>query len=71
MKRSISIAFTALLAFFTASRTFAQREALPKDVNLDSGNRLSLLNPAQASERAKRTYDNAISNFAGVPPRGR
>ena len=70
MKRSLSITVTALLTLVAASRTFAQSDALPKDVNPDSGNRLSLLNPENASERAKRTYDNAINNFAGVPPKG-
>jgi 4-carboxymuconolactone decarboxylase len=29
-----------------------------------------LLHPENASERAKRTFDNAIANFAGVPPKG-
>jgi hypothetical protein len=70
MKRSITITATALLTLFTASRTFAQNDALPKDVNPDSGFRLPLVNPENASERARRTYDNAIANFAGVPPRG-
>ena len=70
MKRSLSIIVTALLTLCAVSRNVAQSNALPKDVNPDSGNRLSLLNPENASERAKRTYDNAINNFAGVPPRG-
>jgi 4-carboxymuconolactone decarboxylase len=69
MKR-ITITAIALLTLFSASRTFAQNDALPKDVNPDSGNRLPLLNPENASERAKRTFDNAIANFAGVPPKG-
>jgi 4-carboxymuconolactone decarboxylase len=70
MKRSITIAATALLTLFTASRAFAQNDALPRDVNPDSGFRLPLVNPENATERARRTYDNAIANFAGVPPRG-
>jgi 4-carboxymuconolactone decarboxylase len=70
MKRSLSIAVTALLTLCAVSRNLAQSTALPKDVNLDSGNRLSLLDPENASERAKRAYNNAINNFAGVPPRG-
>src|SRR5215831_8522115 len=70
MKRSLSIIVTALLTLCAVSRNVAQSNALPKDVNPDSGNRLSLLNPENASERAKRTYDNAIANFAGVPPKG-
>jgi len=70
MKRSLSIAVTALLTLCAVSRSLAQSTALPKDVNPDSGNRLSLLDPENASERAKRTYNNAINNFAGAPPRG-
>jgi 4-carboxymuconolactone decarboxylase len=70
MKRLIAIAATTLLALLTASRTFAQHDALPKDVNPESGFRLPLLNPDDVSERARRTYNNALANFAGVPPRG-
>jgi 4-carboxymuconolactone decarboxylase len=74
MKRSITMTATALLtllaASLTGSRTFAQNQALPGDVNPDSGFRLPLLNPENVSERARRTYDNAIANFAGAPPRG-
>ncbi len=70
MKRWPLIAATALLTLCAVKRNFAQSDPLPKDVNADSRNRLSLLNPENASERAKRTYDNAINNFAGVPPRG-
>lgn len=70
MQRSLSIIVTALLTLCAVSRNFAQSDALPKDVNPDSGNRLSLLNAEHASERAKRTYDNAMNNFAGVPPKG-
>jgi 4-carboxymuconolactone decarboxylase len=69
MKRSIATIAIALLTLF-ASRISAQTDALPKDVNPESGNRLPLLNPQNASERAKRTYDNALANFAGVPPKG-
>ena len=70
MKRSIAITAIAWLTLFAASPTFAQNDALPNDVNAGSRNRLPLLNPENASERAKRTYDNAIANFAGVPPKG-
>jgi 4-carboxymuconolactone decarboxylase len=70
MKRSITIMATALVTLLTASRIFAQNDALPKDVSPDSRNRLPLLNPEKASEQAKRTYDTAMANFAGVPPRG-
>jgi 4-carboxymuconolactone decarboxylase len=70
MKRSITIAAMALVTSFAASGAFSQNDAAPKDINPDSGNRLPLLNPQNASERAKRTYDNAIANFTGAPPRG-
>jgi 4-carboxymuconolactone decarboxylase len=70
MKRPLSIIVTALLTLCAVTRNLAQSDALPKDVNPDSGNRLSLMNPENASERAKRTYENAINNFAGTPPRG-
>jgi len=76
MKRSISsitIAATALLTvlgYVGASPTFAQNDALPKDVNPYSRNRLPLLNPETASARAKRMYDAGMANFAGVPPKG-
>ncbi|HYL35208.1 MAG TPA: hypothetical protein VEV17_04790 [Bryobacteraceae bacterium] len=64
------MAAAALLTFFSASRILAQNGALPKDVSPDSRNRLPLLKPENASERAKRTYDNAIANFAGAEPQG-
>lgn len=70
MKRSIATTAIALLTLVAPSQTFAQNATLPKDINPDSGNRLPLMNPENASERAKRTYDNAIGNFAGVPPKG-
>ncbi|MGH8140994.1 MAG: hypothetical protein ACREU2_00535 [Steroidobacteraceae bacterium] len=75
MKRSISpitVAATALLAvgLLGASPTFAQNQALPKDINPQSRNRLSLLDPATVSERAKRIYDRSMAGFAGVPPKG-
>jgi 4-carboxymuconolactone decarboxylase len=73
MKRSITIAATALLTLvglLGANRTFAQNDALPKDVNSDSRNRLPLLKPDNASEQARRIYDNGMANFAGAPPMG-
>lgn len=73
MKRSITIAATTLLALVSvlgASRTFAQDDALPKDVNPYSRNRLSLLKPDNASEQARRIYSIAMANFAGAPPIG-
>ncbi len=69
MKRSIILA-AAVITVFAASRAFAQNDALPSDVSLDSRNRLPLLKPENAPERAKRTYDNAMANFAGAQPKG-
>jgi 4-carboxymuconolactone decarboxylase len=69
MKRFIILA-AAVITVFAASRAFAQNDALPSDVSLDSRNRLPLLKPENAPERAKRTYDNAMANFAGAQPKG-
>ena len=69
MKRFIILAAAAIMVI-AASRAFAQNDALPSDVSPDSRNRLPLLRPENAPERAKRTYDNAMSNFAGAPPKG-
>ena len=69
MKRFIILA-AAVTTVFAASRAFGQSDALPNDVSRDSRNRLPLLRPEAAPERAKRTYDNAMANFAGVPPQG-
>jgi len=69
MKRFIILA-AAVITVFAASRAFAQDDALPSDVSLDSRNRLPLLKPENAPERAKQTYDNALANFAGAPPKG-
>lgn len=69
MKRLIILA-AAITTIFAVSRVFAQDGALPSDVSPDSRNRLPLLRPENAPERAKRTYDNAMGNFAGFPPKG-
>jgi len=69
MKRFIILA-AAVITVFAASRAFAQNDALPSDVSLDSRNRLPLLKPENAPERAKQTYDNAMANFAGARPKG-
>jgi 4-carboxymuconolactone decarboxylase len=69
MKRFIILA-AAVITVLAASRAFAQNNALPSDVSPDSRNRLPLLKPENAPERAKRTYDNAMANFAGAPPKG-
>jgi 4-carboxymuconolactone decarboxylase len=60
----------AIITVFPASQAFAQNNPLPSDVSPDSRNRLPLLKPENAPERAKRTYDNAMANFAGAQPRG-
>jgi len=69
MKRFVILA-AAAITMFAAGRAFAQDDALPGDVSPDSRNRLPLLKPENAPERAKRTYDNAMANFAGAPPKG-
>ncbi len=69
MKRFLILA-AAVTTVLAASQAFAQNDALPGDVSPDSRNRLPLLRPENAPERAKRTYDNAMANFAGVPPKG-
>jgi hypothetical protein len=70
MKRSVTVAAAALLTLSAASPMFAQDTPLPADVSPDSRNRLPLFKLENAGERAKRTYENAIANFAGVEPRG-
>ena len=69
MKRFL-ILTAAAVTVFAASRAFAQNDALPSDVSPDSRNRLPLLKPENAPERAKQTYDNAMANFAGARPKG-
>jgi 4-carboxymuconolactone decarboxylase len=69
MKRFI-ILVAAVITFLAASRAFAQNDALPSDVSPDSRNRLPLLKPENAPERAKQTYDAAMANFAGAQPKG-
>ena len=69
MKRFIILA-AAVITVFAASRAFAQSDTLPGDVSPDSRNRLPLLKPDNAPERAKQTYDNAMANFAGAQPKG-
>lgn len=75
MKRSmrfIELAAALVLAvpgLLGAGPSFAQ-DALPKDVNPSTRNRLPLLNPENASARAKQIYDRGMANFAGAPPKG-
>jgi len=59
-----------VIAVFAVNRALAQNGALPSDVFPDSRNRLTLLEPENAPERARRTYDNAMANFAGAQPKG-
>ena len=70
MKRFSTAAAMFLLTLSTAARISAQEGALPKDIFPDSRNRLPLLKPENVSERLKRTYDNAVANFAGAEARG-
>jgi 4-carboxymuconolactone decarboxylase len=69
MKRFVILG-AAVITVFGATRAFAQNNALPGDVSPESRNRLPLLKPENAPERAKRTYDSAMANFAGAQPRG-
>ena len=70
MKPSFSVAAIVLLTVSTLVRSSAQEGALPRDVSPDSRNRLPLIKPESVTERAKRTYDNAVANFAGAEARG-
>ncbi|HTT05442.1 MAG TPA: hypothetical protein VMF64_09140 [Steroidobacteraceae bacterium] len=76
MKRSnssVTLAATGLLTalgLLGASASFAQQDALPKDVNPQTRNRLSLLNPDDAGARAKQIYDRGMASFAGAAPKG-
>ncbi len=76
MKRSISsitsaaAVLLAVLGVVGASPAFAQNDALPKDVNPQSRNRLPPLNPEDASARARQIDERSMANFAGVPPKG-
>lgn len=76
MKRSIGSITIAATVLFTvlgmlgASPTLALNDALPRDVNPQSRNRLPALNPADAGARAQKIYDRSMANFAGVPPKG-
>src|SRR5436853_5341131 len=70
MKRFSTAAAMLLLTLSAAVRISAQESALPKDIFPDSRNRLPLIKPENVSERLKRTYDNAVANFAGAEARG-
>lgn len=73
MKRSVTIAATVLLTLvgvLGASRTFAQNDVLPQDVDPHSRNRLALMNPDDASEKARQIYDRSMASFAGAAPKG-
>ena len=69
MKRFVILPAVVIMVF-AANRAFAQNDPLPADVSPDSRNRLPLLKPENAPERAKRTYEVAMANFAGAPPKG-
>ena len=70
MERFSTVAAILLLTLSIAIQISAQEGALPKDIFPDSRNRLPLLKPENVSERLKRTYDNAVANFAGAEARG-
>jgi 4-carboxymuconolactone decarboxylase len=70
MRRFIGVAAIALLTSSTVIRCLAEEGALPKDVFPESRNRLPLLKRENVTDRARRTYDTAVANFAGAEARG-
>ena len=70
MRRFIGVAAIALLTSSTVIRCLAEEGALPRDVFPESRNRLPLLKRENVTDRARRTYDTAVANFAGAEPRG-
>ncbi|HLG99369.1 MAG TPA: hypothetical protein VKX49_23870 [Bryobacteraceae bacterium] len=69
MKAFIILAMAGITVF-VGSRAYAQMDTLPSDVLPDSRNRLPLVKPENAPERARRSYENAMANFAGAQPKG-
>ena len=70
MRRFIGVAAIALLTSSTVIRCLAEEGALPKDVFPESRNRLPLLKRENVTDRARRTYDTAVANFAGAEASG-
>jgi 4-carboxymuconolactone decarboxylase len=60
------LAFVSLLLFPTVA--MSAQDAIPKDIYPDSRNRLPLIKREDVDERAKKTYDAAVANYAGAPP---
>src|SRR5579871_1674941 len=69
MKAFMIFAMAGITVFVT-SRAYAQTDTLPSDVLPDSRNRLPLVKPENATERARRSYENAMANSAGAQQKG-
>ena len=73
MNRFPSAVALAPLLLFPALTNFAQpatavESTLPKAINPDSRNRLSLIKREDLDERRKKAYDAAVANYAGAGP---
>ena len=64
--------FTSALAlaplFLFPTFTISAQDPLPRDVNPESRNRLSLVKRESLDEKGKKAYDAAVAGFAGAPP---
>lgn len=73
MNRFASAVALAPLLLFPALTNFGQpvtgvQSTLPKDINPDSRNRLSLIRREDLDERRKKAYDAAVASYAGAAP---
>lgn len=73
MNRFASAVALAPLLLFPALTNFAQpatavESTLPKAINPDSRNRLSLIKREDLDERRKKAYDAAVASYAGAAP---
>ena len=73
MNRFAGAVALAPLFLFPALTNFAQpatavESTLPKAINPDSRNRLSLIKREDLDERRKKAYDAAVANYAGAAP---
>jgi 4-carboxymuconolactone decarboxylase len=73
MNRFASAVALAPLLLFPALTSFAQpatavESTLPKAINPDSRNRLSLIKREDLDERRKKAYDAAVASYAGAAP---
>jgi len=72
--RRLASALACAPLFFLPILTISAQEtrgvegALPKDVNPDSRNRLSLIRREDLDEKGKKAYDAAVAGFAGALP---